>query len=168
MSDKTNKEKTEKLFELIEDIQIAMLTTVEDGHSLRSRPMWVRRREGDGQFLYCFTRDDSGKVRELCRDRHVNLAFADKGDQEYVSVSGKASVTEDRTLIDDLWSEGARAWFPDGKDDPNLAVIKISIEYAEYWDAPNGLMVTAFGWAKARLTGEPPRSVGDNEKLGAA
>lgn len=169
MADKSPEEQTEKLFELVDDIKVAMLTTAGTGGTLHSRPMWVRRRGGDQAHLYCFTSDKSGKIGELGKDSQVNLSFADTDDQEYVSVSGRASVTEDRALIDDLWGEGARAWFPKGKDDPDLAVLEIAIEAGEYWDAPNGLMVTAYGYAKARLTGKTPGDpAGDHGTIGRA
>ncbi|GGK51977.1 pyridoxamine 5'-phosphate oxidase family protein [Salinarimonas ramus] len=151
----TDPKAREKLFDLIEDIRIAMMTTQEADGSLRSRPMWSQKPDDNGDLWFA-TRIDSSKTREIDRDHQVGLAYADPDDQDYVSISGRATIVRDRGAIDAHWQEGLRAWFPDGKDDPELAFIKVTPEYGEYWDAPSSKMLHVYGYAKAAITGEPP------------
>ena len=149
----TQQEKLENLWDKIKDVRIAMLTTTESDGTLRSRPMYMQQAEFVGDIWF-FTRDDSGKVREIMHDKQVNLAYADPDDQRYASVSGPAQVMDDKAKEEELWNPALKAWFPDGLDDPHLALIKVQAEQAEYWDSPNGKVVQLVGLAKAAVTGE--------------
>jgi general stress protein 26 len=153
---------TEKLWQMIKDIRFAMLTS-EDGPHLRSRPMAASQSTFTGS-LWFFTRADSHKVEEVQADRRVCVSYADPDKQNYVSLSGTASVVRDRESIDAHWSEAVRAWFPKGKSDPEIALLRVDVSQAEYWDAPSSTMVHAYGYAKAVLTGEPPHP-GENRKV---
>lgn len=155
----------EKLWSMMKDIQTAMLTT-EDGGHLRARPMVASQKDFDGT-LWFFTRKDSHKVSEVDAEHQVGVSYADSGKQDYVSLSGRASLVTDKTSIDEHWSEIMRTWFAGGKDDPEVALLKVTIEAAEYWDAPNSKMVHAYGYVKAVLTGESPQP-GENKKVSFA
>lgn len=149
---------TTKLWDLIKAVEIAMMVT-EDGEHLRSRPMAMSQTEFDGT-LWFFTRASSHKVAELESEHRVNLAFAHPGKQDYVSVSGRASLVRDRAAIDQHWSEAVRVWFPKGKDDPEIALLKVTVQQAEYWDAPSSTMLHAYGYVKAAVTGQSPQPGG--------
>src|SRR5690606_17054406 len=153
----------EKVHDLIEDIGVGMLTTVDEGGELRSRPMWSARVEKDGD-LWFFTRRSSGKVDEISHDRQVNISFSEPKKNEYVSVSGTAEVVDDPAKKQDLWHEAARPWFPEGVDDPDLTLLKIRAHKAEYWDSPSSKMVEAAGWLKAMATGSAIKG-GENKKV---
>jgi general stress protein 26 len=157
------KDPTTRLGELIQGIQVAMMTTVEEDGSLRSRPMWTYGVEADGE-LWFFTRERSAKVGELERDRHVNLAYADTEKEHYVSVSGTARLVRDPDKARELWNPTLRAWFPEGLDDPDLALLCVKVNKAEYWDTPSSRMVQLVGMVKGVLTGEPFQP-GSNEKV---
>jgi len=159
---KPDSDQMDKLWSMIKDIQFAMLTS-EDGDVLRSRPMAVSQKTFDGA-LWFFTRADSHKVSEVGKDDRVGVSYADPQHQNYVSLSGTASLVRDKAAIEEHWVEPLRAWFPEGKADPDIALLKIDVQQAEYWDAPNSKMVHAYGYVKAVLTGAPPQS-GDNVKL---
>lgn len=159
----TREQQIEKLGELIKDVRIAMLTTVLPDGSLRSRPMATQNEKFDGT-LWFFTSDESGKVHEIEDDQHVNVAFADAESQTYISISGKARLSRDRAKIEALWNPFVQAWFPKGKDDPDLALLQIEVASAEYWDAPSSKMVNLLGMAKAVVTGKQ-YDAGENEKL---
>lgn len=160
----TDPKAREKLYDLIKDIRVAMMTTVESDGSLRSRPMWTQAPDADGH-LWFMTRLDSSKTAEIGRDHKVGLAFSEPDDQNYVSISGHAEIVRDRAAIHEHWQESMRTWFPNGKDDPDLALIKVTPEYGEYWDAPSSTMLHAYGYAKAAMTGEPPQRPGDEAKV---
>ena len=155
----------EKLWSMIKDIQFAMLTS-EDGDVLRSRPMAASQSSFEGE-LWFFTKASSHKVAEVGSDHRVGVSYADPQHQNYVSLSGNASLVRDPAAIESHWSEALRTWFPKGKSDPDVALLKVDVQQAEYWDAPNSKMVHAYGYVKAVLTGAPPNP-GDNAKLDLA
>lgn len=152
-----------KLGELIRDIKIAMLTTEDDGGDLRSRPMATQQTEFDGD-LWFFTDVSSPKVAEISHHQAVNVAYADPKKERYVSVSGRAELVRDRAKIEQLWNPVYKAWFPKGVDDPNIGLLKIHVEKAEYWDSPGSAVVHLIGFVKAIATGQRA-DIGENEKL---
>ena len=156
-------EHIKKLGELIKGINIAMLTTLDEDGSLRSRPMATQQVEFDGD-LYFFTHAGSGKVEEVEQDHDVGVSFADPKEQVYVSVSGKARLVRDKAKMRELWNPALKAWFPKELEDPDIALLKVHAEKAEYWDSPSSAVVHLFGVIKATVTGRPA-SGGENEKI---
>ncbi|GAC1645179.1 MAG: pyridoxamine 5'-phosphate oxidase family protein [Acidobacteriaceae bacterium] len=152
-----------KIAGLIKDIRIATLTTAAESGRLRSRPMATQDAEFEGT-LWFLTYDDSPKTSEIGREHEVNVSYSDPEHQRYVSVSGKARISKDRKLIQELWKPVLKAWFPKGQDDPNIAVITIEAEEAEYWDSPSSAFVKVAGLAKALATGKPFFG-GENKKV---
>lgn len=150
----------EKVYSLIEDIKIAMMTTQDRDGSLFSRPMVAQERDGAGD-LWFFTAADSPKVREIQENAQILLSYADSDGGAFVSLSGRASLSMDRQKIAALWSEPLKAWFPKGKDDPNICLIRVTPVSAEYWDQPSSKFVQAFGYVKAKITGEAEK-MGEN------
>ncbi|MFC8192313.1 pyridoxamine 5'-phosphate oxidase family protein [Cellulomonas sp. NPDC057328] len=140
-----------KVAELIKDVRIAMLTTVDPSGALVSRPMAVQDVEFDGD-LWFFTDLDSHKADEVRGGGPANAAFA--GSTHWVSVSGTAEVVRDRAKIHELWGTAAEAWFPDGPDTPGVGLIKLEAESAEYWDSPGGRLATVFSLVKSKVKGE--------------
>jgi general stress protein 26 len=149
-----------RLSELIEDLNVAMLTTTDDTGALVSRPMSPLQMDSDGA-LWFFTDRNSSKANQLSA---VNLSFADDDDSTYVSISGHGEIYTDRAKIDALWTPFARPWFPDGKDSPNLALLRIKPTAAEYWDAPDSKMVRMFAMGASIATGKPV-GMGDHDTL---
>jgi general stress protein 26 len=157
------KDAVAQLAELIQGIKVTMMTTVEADGCIRSRPMWTQNTDFDGE-LWFFTHDSAPKVDEVQGDHHVNLAYADASRDRYVSVSGIARLVRDKEKIHELWNPTLKAWFPKGVDDPDIALLCVSVNKAEYWDTPNKRMVQLVGFVKSVLTGEPYRP-GGHEKL---
>lgn len=162
MSDKSPAEARDKLWSMMKDITFAMLTT-EDGGRLRARPMVAAQDSFDGT-LWFFTRASSHKAAEAGSESHVGVTYADPSAQNYVSLSGRATLVRDKPSVEAHWSEAMRTWFPKGTDDPEVALLKVDVDAAEYWDAPSSTMVHAYGYLKARLTGESPHP-GENQKV---
>ena len=158
----TQDDAKQKLWSLMKDIRFAMLTTDDGGH-LRARPMAASQSGFDGT-LWFFTRASSHKVAEVGADHRVGVTYSDPSSQNYVSLSGTARLVQNKPSIEAHWSEALRTWFPKGKDDPDVALLKVDVTAAEYWDAPNSAMVHAYGYVKAVVTGEPPHP-GENEKI---
>jgi general stress protein 26 len=151
-----------KLWPMIRDIRVAMLSTW-DGEHLRSRPMHAHLDEDQGELLF-FTRLDSGKTREARRYNEVNVAFADNAGRTWVSISGRARIELDGDTIRRFWTPAAAAWFPEGLDDPELAMLRIEPELAEYWDLTTSSMRYLWEVSKASLTGEPA-AIGDTGRI---
>jgi len=155
----THDESVSRLRDLIKDVKVAMLCTVEADGCLRSRPMMTQKTDFNGQ-LWFFTGLDSAKVHEVEREHHVNVSYASPDKDVYVSVSGMARLTRDRAKLEELWNPIHKAWFPKGLDDPNIALLCVDVDKAEYWDAPSGKLVQLAGFVKALATGEPYRGEG--------
>lgn len=153
-----------KVLNIIEDIRIAMMTTVDEQGNLVSRPMAVQQVDEDGTIWF-FTKRSAPKVDQIDQhDHRINLSFAAVSDADYVSISGKAEEFDDQTKIDELWNPIAKAWFPEGKDDPELTLLKVHIDMAEYWSANDSRMIRLIQQATAAITGNPPK-MGENEKI---
>lgn len=146
---------------LVKASKIALLTTVTPSGQLHSRPLATQETDFDGD-LWFFTQDPSPKVDDIKHNDQVNAAF--ESGKGYLSISGSATLVHDRDKINDLWSPALEAWFPDGKDDPTVALIKVSAQSAEYWATNEPGVVTMFKIAKAALTGGQP-DVGDNKSV---
>jgi general stress protein 26 len=160
---KTREEAIVKLGQLIEDIDFAMLTTVDTDGVLRSRPMSTQQAEFDGT-LWFFTSDKTHKIEEIERDNRVNASYAKPEDNVYVSVSGTASIVKDRAKMEELWNPILKAWFPEGLDDPTICLLKVDVEQAEYWDSPSSTLVQIAGFVKALVTGKAADG-GENQKI---
>jgi general stress protein 26 len=121
-----------KLIEMIDAIAVGMLTTADESGHLRARPMATQRAE-DG-YLWFFTGRDSPKVAEIRKDCQVNVTYSDPANQVFVSVSGVARTLRDEAKIRELWTGEAQRWFPEGPEDPRIALLSVEITAAEYWD----------------------------------
>ncbi|MGF1535934.1 MAG: pyridoxamine 5'-phosphate oxidase family protein [Elainellaceae cyanobacterium] len=162
MSDaKTQSQQLDKLRSLIKDIEIAMLTTVAEDGSLHSRPMSSNGHIDVDFSLWFFTYANAVKVDEIDQEHQVNVSFACPEKQEYVSISGRARLVQDRSKIESLWSPEQQAWFPKGLEEPGLALLKVVPHTAEYWDAPPSFIAHTIGLAKSIATGEQA-SPGEN------
>ncbi|GAB4156338.1 MAG: pyridoxamine 5'-phosphate oxidase family protein [Sphingomonadales bacterium] len=156
---------SDKLWALIEDIRIGMLTT-RDGNLLRSRPM-LANLDRDGKRLWFFINRHAPKTEEIEKQPSVNISFADPVNGHYVSLSGRARIVADREKAEQYWSLEAQAWFPEGLDDKDLRLLACDIQQAEYWDRSTNSMRTTLELTHAALTGETP-DLGENRKLSGA
>jgi len=160
----TQEDKLRKLREIVKAVDICMLTTTDEQGDLHSRPMSNNRDvEFDGD-LWFFTYGSSHKVDEVGRVPKVNASFADVDAQQYASLTGSAEVVRDRAMIEELWKPQLRAWFPEGVDTPDIALLKVTAERAEYWDGSQSLVAHAVSFISSLLKGEPAE-LGENEKI---
>ena len=150
---KTGTDNVELVAKLMKDIDIAMFTTVGQGGYLVSRPLSTQGVTFDGERVWFFTEADSPKVAEIKRNSKVNLAYASDKKNTYLSVTGDATLNRDQSRIDQFWNDALKAFFPKGRDDPNLALIEVALHTAEYWDGPGTFVGKAIGFVLARVTG---------------
>jgi general stress protein 26 len=154
----------EKLREMIKDIDFCMLTTIDEQGDPHSRPMSSNGDIDPNGELWFFTAASSHKVDEVERSPKVNVSFADPGNQRYVSVTGVAQLVRDRQKIDELWRPEFKMWFPGGKDDPEVALLRVSLEKGEYWDSPSSTIGFALKFVTSLVTGKQPE-FGENRKV---
>lgn len=172
MSSTTNASKTSqttsqaKLWDLIKDIRFGMFTHRHPGGGLHSHPLTTQNKELDEDATIYYFVSRSGEVAQRVQnDPQVNISYAHPGKDSYVSISGTASISEDRAVIDRLWSKMAEAWFPKGPSDPGLALLAVRIDEAEYWDVTDSKMTQLFKMAKAAVTGHPPQDMGEHKEV---
>lgn len=159
-----SQQEKEKLWSLVKPIKTGMLTTW-NGTFVHSRPMQHVNKAFENGSLYYFTSATHGKAQEIARYNQVSISYADVTNESYVSLSGTAEIIRDRALMDEFWNMFVEAWFPEGKNDPDLALLKFDAHLAEYWDAPSSTMVQLFHLAKAKITDTPPQ-MGEHRKAG--
>lgn len=154
----------QRLREMVKDIDFCMLTTVDENGEPHSRPMSSNGDIDPNGDIWFFTGASSHKVSEISKLPKVNVSFADPDNQHYVSITGKAQLVRDRKKIDELWRPEFKMWFPEGKDDPEVALLKINLEKAEFWDSPSSTIGFALDFVSSLVTGKEPDS-SENKKL---
>jgi len=166
----STEKKLEQLYELIDGIEVAMLTSRTRQGTLVSRPMQTQARR-PGTDLWFMTSVETGKIDEIVENPQVNLGYYKDGTREFVSVSGEARVTQDPAMIRELYKPDWKAWLGDeggerdgGPGDPRIALIEVKAESAYYLKSTKPRLVALFSVAKAMATGEPP-NVGDLGQL---
>lgn len=159
----SSKEHKSLIWNLIKGVKVGMLTT-QDGNVIRSRPMHLVQDEYSGT-LWFFTKKSAEKCYEVRDEQQVGISFCNHDDGIHVSLSGSASLTQDKALIDKFWSPLAGAWFEKGKDDPDVALLKIKISSGEHWKSDENKIVQLYEIAKASLTDGTP-DLGENKKFG--
>jgi general stress protein 26 len=162
MSDMSKKDNINRVWDIIEKVGVCMLTTQFSG-GLRARPLEARP-DRDAGVIFFVTDVRSAKEEEIEAAPDVGLVFIDPNDKAYLSVTGRASVMRDADKTKAAWRKTDEVWWPGGPNDPDVCLLRIEPLTAELWDGPASAAVTAFEFAKARLTGEQPK-LGENRKV---
>jgi general stress protein 26 len=146
---------TSHLSDVLNDFDVAMLVTYT-ANEIHARPMAIARLD-DGIGAYLVTHINSLKIEEIRVNPHAVLTFQSAG--KFASLRGELTVLHDRPLIEKMWKEVWKVWFPDGKSDPNIALLKFAAHEGEYWDN-TGLQGLKFVYdaAKAYMSGETPKT----------
>lgn len=121
----------EKLIDLIQDFDTAMLVTKTDDAGLDARPMAIAEATEEGH-LWFVTNRNSGKIAELMLDRDVAVTM--QGSSKFVTLAGRCRVIDDRSKVEQLWKEAWKVWFPEGKNDPSITLLRVEPDRGEYWD----------------------------------
>ena len=163
-------DRLEDLYELIEDIEIAMLTSIAPDGSLVSRPMATVERSADGH-LWFMTSSETAKVEEIADDSRVNLAYYDDGSKAWVSVAGSARLTADRQRIEELYEDTWKIWLGDeggvrdgSASDPRIILLDVAVESAVYFE-PHSKPRQVYGMVKGLVTGERA-DLGETHRVG--
>jgi general stress protein 26 len=141
-----------KIAELIKGIRICMLTTANPDGTIDSRPMATQDTKFAGSVWF-LTRRSSEKVEEVQRNADVNLSYSDPGNAKYITLKGKAHLSDDKAKIKELWNPMYKAWFPQGENDPEITVMRVDISEGEYWEASASRLVRGARYLVAAVTG---------------
>lgn len=163
-----NEDQARELWEFIKDIPVTMMTTLDkttsDKGVIHSRPMRMVQKDFSGK-LWFFTELAAAKSDEITNTHEVGLSYEDTHKQRYISLSGTARTKRDKALIERFWNPMVGAWFPNGKDDPNIGLIEVDVHQAEVWDAKNNRFTQLLKIALANVKNETP-DVGEHRRYG--
>ena len=143
----------EKMKELAEDVRICMFCTSSDSLPFTTRPMATSKVDEDGTIWFLSSKD-SEKNFEIKENGKVQLIYSKPGDSQFMAVYGIASIETTQAKIDELWNPIAKAWFTEGKEDPNISVIRVIPDTAYYWDTVHGKVISLISIAASALTGK--------------
>lgn len=152
-----------KIKDFVDNIKTCMFCTKVTEMPFRTRPMATQEVDEEGN-LWFFSGKSSDKNDEIKNDDTVQLLYSKNSDSHFLTITGTAQIVNDQKKKDELWNSLAKTWFPGGKDDPNLRLIKIKPGQAHYWDTINGKMITLLKMATSAVTGNPSE-VGVEGKL---
>lgn len=147
-----SKEAIVKMKALAEKIKICMFCTNLSTAPFSTRPMGISEVDDDGKIWF-LSASSSNKNQEIKQDEKVQLIFSDPDNAHFLNVFGEADIFDDEKSIEKAWTPLAKAWFPDGKDDIHVTVIKVHPLDAYYWDTKDGKMISLLKIATAALTG---------------
>lgn len=145
-------EALEKFRKLVDEINVAMFITNIGGEQT-TRPMATMDVDDDAT-LWFFTSKTSMKVDELINDNQVQLIYSHPGKDSYLDVKGSAEVIYDKALIEEKYQPIVKAWFPEGKNDPNLCLLKVIPSQAHYWDSGTSKLVEGIQILASIFTGK--------------
>jgi general stress protein 26 len=146
-------EATQRMKTIVEHSRTCMFCTDPQQIPFSTRPMAVQEVDDEGVFWF-FSGKDSNKNEEVTSNHKVQLLFAHPDKSEFMSVVGEATIFYDRAKVEALWNPLVKAWFTEGKDDPNLTVIRVTPEEGYYWDTKNGVMISFLKIAAGAITGK--------------
>ena len=154
------------LWDLIKDTRFCMLSHRHTDGTLHSHPLTTQNKDlGEDGCLYFFVSRSSEVGQRLQQDGNVNLAYANVDKDTWVSVTGTARVSQDMQKKKELFNVMAKAWFPGGVDDPNLELVEVKIEEAEYWNVKENKLLQLLKMGKAAATGTRPKGMGEHAEV---
>lgn len=143
----------EKLKDLVDDIDICLFcTNLKTGDGATTRPMSTQEVDEEGN-LWFFSDINSDKNREIKMDKRVQLFFSHPSKNSYLVVNGEAEIIIDKNKTAALWSPLVKTWFKEGKDDPNISLLKVNTQSAYYWDTAGNKMINFFKMIASVATG---------------
>ena len=101
-----------------------------EGAGQHSEPLTAQLDEDQVDTIYFFI----GKDNRLAKGGSAMAQFVSRGHDFFACLKGRIRQDNDRAMIDKLWNKQVEAWFPGGKEDPNLALLRLDIDSAELWE----------------------------------
>lgn len=162
MTETASADQIKTVADVLDKARIGLLATVDSEGRLVSRPLALVDRDFDGSVFF-FVQKSSHKVHDIENEPQVNIGVeTSKG---WLSISGTATLTQDPAAIDELWNTGAEAWFDQGRNDPEVALLKVDAHTVESWTSTEPKAITLLKYAKAAATGGHPEHIGTNDTI---
>ncbi len=149
---------------LVEKARVGMLTTLDKTQQMRSRPLHTIEVDHQGALWFVVSTASPKAGEVISHEGRVCVSYANGADHEYVSVTGHAQLVHDQALKQAFWNRMIDVWFPKGDRDPEVALLKVTPDRAEYWDGPSNTVTQLYAFAKAMATGKTD-AFGENAKL---
>lgn len=146
-------EAAKKIKELAEAARVGLMMTNLKEAPISTRPMATQKVDEQG-YIYFLSMRDSDAVKHIEAGSEVQMTWSNMGKSEYLMVHGNADVYRDQKEIDEMWSDFIKTWFPEGKDDPNLCIIRLKPESGYYWDTQHGKAAQLLGMIIGAVTGK--------------
>ena len=147
-------EAAEKIKDLVETAETCFFcTALGSGAPLKTRPMSVQKADEQGR-LYFLSANDSHKNAEIAQDSRVQLFFQGGAHSDFLSVTGTATISTDKTLIKELWKPILKTWFTEGEDDPRITALTVQTDDGYYWDNKHGNAVAFAKMAVGAVIGK--------------
>jgi general stress protein 26 len=141
-----------KIKELAENSRSCCMLTALNQLPIKTRPMAVQKVDARG-CIYFLSHRTSDKNSEITASPYVQLVFINEGKAEYLTLYGKAFIYHSQSEIDEMYSPFANNWF-DGKDDPNISIIRFEPEEGHYWDTKHNKVMQMAGILIGAVTGK--------------
>jgi general stress protein 26 len=154
----------ETLWDLIKETRFAMLTHRHPDGSLHSHPLTTQGKSLDDWVLRFFVSKATELGQRLQADGNVNVSYSNPDKDTYISISGQAVISGDVATKERLFNALAKAWFPGGARDPDLELVEVQVQHAEYWNVKENKTTQLYKIAKAAVTGERPK-IGEHKEL---
>jgi general stress protein 26 len=143
----------DKMKELVKHESVCHFATKLTQLPITTRPMSVQEVDDEGNFWF-LSAIDSHQNQDILTDPRVQLFFSNTSNYEFLTIFGTATISQDRAKIEEYWTDIAKAWFTEGKDDPRISVIKITPNNGFYWDTKDGKLVSLIKIAASAVSGK--------------
>ena len=161
----SKQEHIDKIQEVIKDVKYAMMTTRTFEDHLHSCPMTTSETSIGAREIWFIGDKTTETVKDIQKQPQVNLAYVSQDDKDYVSITGKAELVEDKDKLDELWSPVYNAFFEHGKEDSNVQLIKVVPHGAEYWLSGSSVVNMFKMTAAAVQDGKKATDLGENSSV---
>ncbi len=153
-----------ELFERMRKTPTCLLITHDATGGTHVRPMTTQSVDESG-IIWMFVSGRGRLADEIATNPHVLVTYAEPGDSAFAAVRGHAVILRDAEKAKELWTSVAGAWFPGGPDDPNLALLRITMSFAEAWEPTAGKVAQFIEMAAAALTHSVPEDDGTYRRI---
>lgn len=146
----SKQENIDKIQDVINDVKFAMMSTVNEKGDLHAWPMTTNETSLNAKEIWFIGGKTSDVVKDIEKNSSIGLTYASNNGKDYVSITGKAELSDDKNKIEELWSPVYNAFFPNGKEDEDIQLIKVVPHGAECWLSGSSV-VNMFKMASAAM-----------------
>ncbi len=147
------------LFEQLDESRVGMLGVVDSDQHMQ--PMTHYTDPDTGQ-LWFITSTDTDLVRAVGLGARAHHCVMSPDGGFYACLSGTLEQSEDREKLDEIWSAVASAWFDEGREDPEVTLLRFALQEAAVWASTDSSVVFGLEVARANLETDHKPDVGEH------